>query len=508
MPRDPLLHVVQQRAAIGAQAQAGQAAQGAQFGGRDLLGAQQVKARAGRAGEGGAFGQVLVAQGVDLAVQLHQVRHGFGVDDHQVAGDAAPGPQAQRLGQRAQHAHRLRRPGRHQHDGPVARDAEAPQQAPVAGLGHARGMCADLRAGEAHHQRSGERLDGGKVFSAERERAQADAGERGRHQRRALHVNRLVVLVDHCAQGGERVAGAGGEGELCLGVGRNAQPHGEGAHRVEAGVEGAALFGGVLGRFARQVVERSHWPRRALVAPPPALAVGLHADADHLRVGLGQEVRGLQPCFGGQARCALEQQRLLRGEPFGAHEEVGECGVSLVGARVGQGHLEGRDELDVKHAVAQVAQLDLAELDVVFRADPHGGVRLQLGPARVETHAVGVEHASVLRGRVGRRVLSDRHRLRPLVPAHVEEAAVCVAQRVVARTGDAGGAAAAPACTVGAQRDAVAPVRQHVRGLQCGGAGQHVAQQGRRALLQRQCGWPRWWRVQHRHLARRALVQQ
>ena len=112
--------------------------------------------------------------------------------------------------------------------------------------------------------------------------------------------------------------------------------------------------------------------------------------------------------------------------------------MGLVGARVGQRHLEGRDQFDVERAVAQVAQLDLAELDVVLRADPDRGVRLQLGPGGVEADAVGVEGAVVVRRRVGRRVLGDRDRPRLPVPAQVEEAAVGVAQRIVAPARDAG----------------------------------------------------------------------
>ena len=69
-----------------------------------------------------------------VALQRHQVRRRLGIDDDQVAGDAAPGPQAQRLRQRAQQAEALGDAGRDEHDRPIARDAEAPQQAPVADL--------------------------------------------------------------------------------------------------------------------------------------------------------------------------------------------------------------------------------------------------------------------------------------------------------------------------------------------------------------------------------------
>ena len=139
----------------------------------------------------------------------------------------------------------------------------------------------------------------------------------------------------------------------------------------------------------------------------------------------------------------------------------------------------------------RLLQLDLAELDVVFRADPHRGVCLHAGPGGVEADAVGVEAAAVVRRRVGRRMLRDRHRMagHPCArcrPAQVEEAAMRVAQRVVAPARDAGAAPAAPAGAVGAQRHAVAAVGQQVRRLQRGCAGKHLAQQARSAAFAHQ----------------------
>ena len=105
-------------------------------------------------------------------------------------------------------------------------------------------------------------------------------------------------------------------------------------------------------------------------------------------------------------------------------------------------------------------------------------------------------------------MLGDRHRLRLLIPAHIEKAAMRVAQRIVAPARDADAAPAAPAGTVGAQAHAVAPVRQQMRRVQRHLAGGHFAQQARRAPLQGLRRRARRRRIQHRHLARCALVQQ
>ena len=135
-----------------------------------------------------------------------------------------------------------------------------------------------------------------------------------------------------------------------------------------------------------------------VVAAEPALPVGLDAHAHDLGVRVGQEMRAVQPLLRGQSGLALEHQRLERGTPLRAHEKVGERRVCFVGARIRERHLESRHQFDVEHAIAQVAQLDLPEFNVVFRADPYRGVGLQLGPR---------PHRSK-RGRRGRRSCSVR----------------------------------------------------------------------------------------------------
>ena len=182
--------------------------------------------------------------------------------------------------------------------------------------------------------------------------------------------------------------------------------------------------------------------------------------------------------------------------------------MRFVGAGVGECDLEHRHQLEIERALAQVAQLDLAELDVVFGADPDRGVGVDLGPGRVETHPVCVVGALVVRGRVGCRVLGQRHGLRLAVPAQVEEAAMPVTQGIVAPARDAEAAPAAPAGAVGAQRHAVAAVGKQVGGRQRGDTRQHLAQQAGCAaflLVGRRAGWRC---EQHRHFAWRTFVQQ
>ena len=212
--------------------------------------------------------------------------------------------------------------------------------------------------------------------------------------------------------------------------------------------------------------------------------------------------------FGRQARLALEHQRLLRWLPRGAQEQVRESRVRFIGARCGKGDLEGRHQLQIEQPVAQVAQLDFTELDVVFRADPDRAVRVELGPGGVEADPVGVVGALVVRGGVGRRMLRDRHRLRLAIPAQVNEASVRIAKQVVACARNADLAPTAPACAVGTQRHAVAAVRKQVRRRERGHAGHEFAQHARGAALARVGRRAGRRREQQRNLARRALVKQ
>ncbi len=240
---------------------------------------------------------------------------------------------------------------------------------------------------------------------------------------------------------------------------RNAQPHRQRADRVQPGVQRRVAV-----RW--RGIKLGQRPARALVTAQPALAVGLHPHTQHLGVGGSQEIRHLQALLGGQARGALEHQCLLLWPPAGPHKQVAKGRMGFIGGGRRQRDFKGRHQLDVQRTVAQVAHLHLAELDVVFGADPDRGVGLHFGPGGIEADAVGVVSALVVRGRVGRGMLGDGHRARLAVPAQVEKAPVSVAQRIVAPARDVSPSAAAPARTVGPQCHMVVAVRQQVRGLQ------------------------------------------
>ena len=131
--------------------------------------------------------------------------------------------------------------------------------------------------------------------------------------------------------------------------------------------------------------------RSVALAAEPTCAVGLHLHAQHLRIGLRHEVHRVQALLGGQARPTLEVERAVSRIPFRPHEQVGERRVRFVGAALGQRHLEGRHQIEFDHMATEVAQLDLAQLDVVFRAHPHRAMRVQVGPLRIQAHTVDVE---------------------------------------------------------------------------------------------------------------------
>ncbi len=157
------------------------------------------------------LGQMAFTQCGQLALQRKQVRGRLGVHHHQVAGHTAPGPQPQRLCQRAQQTQRARHAGGHQQQRPVARNTKAPQHAAVTDHSCLR-RAAGLRPGKAERDGSGERLDGGEILHPQGQRAQADAGQRGRHQRGPLHVAGLAVLIDHRAQRAGVVGRSRGKG--------------------------------------------------------------------------------------------------------------------------------------------------------------------------------------------------------------------------------------------------------------------------------------------------------
>jgi hypothetical protein len=125
------LHMVRQRPAIGMQVHARQRLQRVHVVGREFVGAQQCKPVTAPAAWASASGAR--TQGtIDLVLQRHQVGRRFAVDHHQVAGNATPGPQLQRLRQRPQQAQPCMAPAVTSSRGRSPGDAEAPEQPPVA----------------------------------------------------------------------------------------------------------------------------------------------------------------------------------------------------------------------------------------------------------------------------------------------------------------------------------------------------------------------------------------
>ena len=467
-----------------------------------------------------------------FALQRHQVRRRLDIQQHQVARQAAPGPEFQRLHHRSHQTGGVRRARLDEHDGAVARDAEAPQHAPVERCPLGR----DNRHGARHQQRQRGRdeLDGGEVGRTGAHLAQADAGERGRHGRRAFDDRRLAVLVDQRFQFTAGARRRRGEAEVHRAVRRKPHPQRERRHRVEARDEFDRGIDqrGVCARCGeRQRVVVGQRVRSVALSAEPARAVGLDLHAEHLGVGLGHEVHRMQALLGGQARVALEVEGALGRVPFGAHEQLGKRGVGFVGAGVGHRHLERGHQVELDLVIAEIAQLDLAQFEVVFRAHPHRAMRVQVAPLCIEADAVDVEGGVVVRGRVRCRVLGkgdgrgenrrDRHlrrnrpeerteagRHRRHAAPKVEERAMRIAQRVVAPARDEGIAETAPARAVGAQRHAVATVREQVRRLQCRGARHDLAPQAGAGLAAVGTARPGRRLEQHRHLARHALLQQ
>ena len=325
-------------------------------------------------------------------------------------------------------------------------------------------------------------------------------------------MSALAVLVDHGAQGATVVTCRRRKGQARLRIGRNPKPHRHGADGVKTGVKrkclrASARRGGRWGCCCHRVKpgQRLRWRP---VTTQPALSVRSHPHADHLRVGVSQKMRRLQALLGRQARRTLEQQCLLLSLPVSAHKHIAESRVRFVGTRVGQRDLEGRDQLDVKRSITQVAKLDLPEFDVVFRADPDRRVGLHLAPVGIKAHAITVVGAVVVRRRVRCWMLGDRHRLGLPVPAQVEKTAMRIAQSIVAPACDAGLAPATPASPIGAQRHTVASIRQHMRWLHCRLARHHLSEKALCTPLKRQRWWTHWWRIQPGHLTRCALMQQ
>jgi hypothetical protein len=400
---DPGLDVVREGAPVGIQMNPGQGQQGAPFVGRYLAGAQHVKADADRAGLHAMGGDMALAQGGDVAFQRHVVRRRLRVDHHQVAGDPPPRPQAQGVGQRPQQAHALRRRHRDQDDGPIARDAEAPEQAPVA---DAAGALASrrVRAGRV-------RLSSKGVVSActaakfgglmPRSRRRMPDRVADISEARWMWLGWWYLSITR-VQGVGIVGGRGGEDQARVRAGRDAQAQHQCAHRIESGLEWMVPPGvvrsGCVGRLRREGARGwlTSWLRPSQTCRSAwalTLTSGLSDSARKCATRVARSVarRGVRAKT--RAWCAACHRACTNRLP----------NAGWASSARGSANAISKAEISSisMSAVAGIAQLDLTKLDVVFRADPDGGAGLDVGPGGVEAGAVGMEGALVVRAGSG-----------------------------------------------------------------------------------------------------------
>ena len=202
-------------------------------------------------------------------------------------------------------------------------------------------------------------------------------------------------------------------------------------------------------------------------------------------------MRHFEPELAGQPWLALKYQCLARGQPGGGDKQILERRMCFVSVCVRQRHVEGRNQLDIQRLIAQIAQLHLAELDIVLRADPNRGVRLQRRPGGIKTHPVGVKHTLVVGRRIGCRMLGDRINGWLAELTQVDKTAALITQGIVAAAVDTHLAPTAGPCPIGAQLHAVATITQHMGRLNRNTARHHLAQQARQMAtlrLRRQAG--------------------
>ena len=443
-----------------------------------------------------------LAHQVELMLDRAEVGRRLGVDHHQVDRQAALRPQPQRALERLHQ----RQPGqvrhRRQQDRAVARDRVAPQQAPVAAQRRRARSAARRLARQRRGQRGGQAQQRGPALGVELHLAQPDRRHRVRHRRDPVDDRGLAVLVDQRIELLARGRRRGGEGQPHPRARRQRQPHADRRHRVQPGVERTARPGrlGALGG-AR--------PVRLVPAPEPARAVGgeLRRLVEPGR-RTGEEVNRVHLRLALQPRLAAQVDRRVAAVDRRLDEEIGEGRMRLVGARLRQRRLQARDQAQRQRSIAQVLQLDLAQLEIVLRADAHLDAAEQVRALRLEHHPVAVERGAVARRRIGRghRRQRGRRRGRAVLAHQPQHRAGRAAQRVVAPAADADALPAAPATAMRAQAHAVAAVAQQLRRHRA--VLRHVhrqrgaldAQPARRRQRQRL--------AQRRRLARGRLVQQ
>ena len=472
---------MRERSAVGVEAHARERAQG-----RDLVGVQVARGAGGSPSRRCPAGRRALPRARPAAPRCcgcSGIRYDAGSWLTTTRSQATP-PHDQRRSACASERSRPRPcgdAGGDEDDRPVARDAEAPEQPPVADV-----VASAVAAGACARSSSDSAVASVCIaakFSAlmriSRRRMPVSVADISEARSMLPSWRYLSITARSVAA---IVGGGGAEGEPRLGARRRSagapptRRPGRGrcraSRRPRLRRAGGGSSNGASGRLG------------VAVAAEPALPVDL--DPDRRRTAGSAAARKLAASRRLVGRPAAACARTRAPGDAACHSALTKrfenAGMRLVGTRIDQRDLERRQQLEVDRPLAAVVQDDAAELDVVLGADPDRGRGFELGPGRAEGDAVGVQAAVVMGGGVGRGMLGQRHRPRLAVPAHVEEPALRVAQRVVAHARDRRVAAPAHAGAVRAQRDGVAAVREQVGRLDRRHAGRDLAEHAGRAL--------------------------
>ena len=175
------LHMKSQRTPIVLHHHSGQSVKRPQLLIGEFIPAQHMKAGVDLDATFAAICDMAVTQGGEIPLQGHQVAHRLHIDDHQITSYAAPRPEIECLGQRAQQPHAVRSTRYHQNNRSITGDAKTPGHAAIKSVaGHTVSSYGPgLHARQTQSQSRRECLHGSEIFSAYTQGTQANTGERG-----------------------------------------------------------------------------------------------------------------------------------------------------------------------------------------------------------------------------------------------------------------------------------------------------------------------------------------
>ncbi len=315
-----------------------------------------------------------------------------------------------------------------------------------------------------------------------------------------LEGSGIAVLVGHEKGGRPRRGEQRGEDDACA----RARGETEAPAQAEDGIQDGP--GGV---GERPSLDHGH--RRADAAPPSqeSRAVGLVLRAAHAYPFHRHHVRGPEPLLVVDARRARGEEGIELRHRLRLHEEVREGRVRVVAAGRGEHQLGVGGDVDLARLAPQVDERHAADLGIVLRRDQHlerahdGAVApANLDPVLEEGRLVGV-------GLHPRGLMAGRPHRAAASVAQEDEGAPGVAGHVFSPARDGNAPAAAVAGAGRRHHHHIATVGQEMGpGERLGGGGE-AARGGNRRLAQ-VAGRPHFLapRPRHRHVARRALVQE